>query len=694
MNAMPESMETPQQAARRLSAHKLRDGYKPEALHGYPDATGKPIYWRIRLKHPGTHDKWIRPMHWDGSCYALGEPPAPPEGKPLYGLDRLAAEPDAAVYLVEGEACADALHMRGLVAVTSGGKDSADAADWTPLKGRTCIIWPDNDVPGMEYAQNVVRKLHNVAATVHLIAPEIVQSLPPKGDCVDWLHAHPEATADDVRALDTVQPEQGQDAMPTSEPEPLRRPLPPAEPYPVHALGDVLGDAVRRIHAVVQAPEAMCGQSVLAAASLAAQAHASVRIDGRREPLSLWHVTIGESGERKSAADAWALHAHKDHERTGIERFRQEQASHAVKLSAHEAAVRAASKGKDAGRIEAALLDVGPPPEPPLLPMLLVSEPTLEGVHKQLIAGQPSIGLFSDDGGDFLGGHAMNRDNRTKTAASLSKLWDDGSFDRVRAGDGAGKFYGRRVALHLMVQPIIAEAVLSDALLIGQGFLPRCLLAWPSSTIGTRRYVEADLSSDPGMVRYWSRMRALLEREPTVRHGTRNQLEPRDLTLTPEAKAYWTQVQDAIEADMGERGDFASARAWASKAGAQVLRIAGVLTLVEDPDAGVIHRPTIENAATLALYHLGEAVRIVGTSAVPAEVKHAEALLAWCHETRHTLLHSREALRLGPNCIRTRQVFDAAMQELERSGWAMPVEGGAVIDGKHRRRVWAIQRGA
>lgn len=67
----------------------------------------------------------------------------------------------------------------------------------------------------------------------------------------------------------------------SGEPEPLRRPLPSAEPYPIEALGEILGPAAQRMHEVIQAPEARCGQSVLAAASLAAQAHADVLVDGR-----------------------------------------------------------------------------------------------------------------------------------------------------------------------------------------------------------------------------------------------------------------------------------------------------------------------------------------------------------------------------------------------------------------------------
>src|SRR5688572_4662354 len=80
--------------------------------------------------------------------------------------------------------------------------------------------------------------------------------------------------------------------QPKSEPEPLRRPLEPPSPYPLDALGPVLSATAKRIHEVVQAPAALCGQSVLAAAALAAQQHADVTVDGRTEPLSLYAVTI------------------------------------------------------------------------------------------------------------------------------------------------------------------------------------------------------------------------------------------------------------------------------------------------------------------------------------------------------------------------------------------------------------------
>ncbi len=497
-------------------------------------------------------------------------------------------------------------------------------------------------------------------------------------------------TGRDLRRT-TPKPPPPSPAIGRAAPEPLRRPLAAPLPYPIEALGEVLGAAAERIHAVVQCPAAMCGQSILAAASLAVQAHADVVIDGRREPLSLWHVTVGLSGERKSAADGWALRIHREHEHMLADAYHRDHIVYEMEVGAHKASTRKAEKKTDAAAIRAALADIGNPPVPPLQPWLMLSEPTLEGLHKLYQHGRPSLGLFNDDAGDFLTGHAMSQENRAKSAAGFSRLWDNGEFSRIRAGDGAAKFYGRRLALHVMVQPVIAESVLSDDVLTGQGFLARCLMAWPESTIGTRAYVETDLSADPAMLTYWGCIRGRLTASATLRAGTRNELEPRALALAPDAKARWIEIADAIEGDM--TGDFADVKAWASKGGAQILRIAAVLTLIDNDDADVIRIGAIGRAARLTLYHLSEAARIVGTASTPPRIRHAEALLGWCRDTGRTLLYSSDALRNGPKCIRTADTFTTAVGVLEGTGWAEYVEGGATLGGKQRAKVWQVRIG-
>ena len=116
--------ETPKEAARRFSGSILEKGFEPVALHAYTDIMGLPLYWRIRAKHPVTGKKWIRPLRLGDNGYELGEPQFT-DGKPLYALQRIAANPDAMVWLLEGEQKSDELNRLGLVATTSGGATSA-----------------------------------------------------------------------------------------------------------------------------------------------------------------------------------------------------------------------------------------------------------------------------------------------------------------------------------------------------------------------------------------------------------------------------------------------------------------------------------------------------------------------------------------------------------------------------------------
>jgi len=76
-----------------------------------------------------------------------------PEPRPLYGLDRLQAHPDAPVLVVEGEKAADvAQAISGPLVVVSwpGGSNAVGKADWTLLQGRRVCLWPDNDAPGFK----------------------------------------------------------------------------------------------------------------------------------------------------------------------------------------------------------------------------------------------------------------------------------------------------------------------------------------------------------------------------------------------------------------------------------------------------------------------------------------------------------------------------------------------------------------
>jgi hypothetical protein len=182
-------------------------------------------------------------------------------------------------------------------------------------------------------------------------------------------------------------------------PRPLQRVLSKPEPFPLDALG-ALGAPALRLHAVIKAPLAICGQSVLAATTLAVQAYRDAVNDGRVIPLSQYFLTIAESGERKSAVDTEALRAHKAHEKRLHEQYEPllldyENDLAAFKKSRDEALKRAKTRADR----KKALDDLGPPPTAPLHPMFVCEEPSYPGLIKQYLRGRPSLGLFADEGG-------------------------------------------------------------------------------------------------------------------------------------------------------------------------------------------------------------------------------------------------------------------------------------------------------
>jgi len=301
------------EAARRLAAPALAEGFSPEALHTYRDAEGNPIYWRIRAKNPATGDKWIRPMHLNGHGYRLGEPKF--NGlKPLYNLDEITkAAQSAPVFIVEGEKAADALSNQGVLATTSGGSESADRTDWTPCRGRNCVIWRDHDEAGQQYAESVERTLSGVARTIEWIEVAVLE-LPAKGDAADWIAAHPNATAADVLALpkrarrheaaaDTpqVQPlsENRTGAILTTASIVLRATREWPEPLDDAAFQGLAGDIVREIEPHTEAdPAAILVQTLVVFGSLVGRGP-HIRVEGDEHHPNFNALLVGDTSKAR-----------------------------------------------------------------------------------------------------------------------------------------------------------------------------------------------------------------------------------------------------------------------------------------------------------------------------------------------------------------------------------------------------------
>ena len=481
-------------------------------------------------------------------------------------------------------------------------------------------------------------------------------------------------------------------------PQPLVREIAPGAPYPVHALGP-LRAAVEAVQGMTQAPLAIPAQSALAVASLAVQGFADVETLGGTRPTSLYALTIARSGERKSACDAPLMAALRAHEREQAKAQREEMErwhnAHAIWKGERERILVEAKKGKGEKQTaaQADLQALGPEPEAPPSADRTVTEPTFEGLTKLFAHGQPSLGLFSDEGGQFLGGHAMNSENRQKTLAAFNDLWQGNPIRRTRAGDGHSTLYGRRLAVHLMAQPTVARGFMADPLAADTGFLPRFLICEPPSAIGTRMQANAR-RDDWALGAFAGRLRDILESPLPMDLETR-ELQPRTLQLTPEARTLLVTFSDALEAEQAPGGDLAHITGTASKTAEQAARIAGVLTLWRDLEAPKVEGRDMADAIDLAQFYLSEASRLASAALVSAEIDRAEALRKWLLESwPEKEIMVRDVVRLGPNPLRESPKARGALAILEKHGWLVPLEAGTVVRGAARAEAWAIVKGA
>ena len=145
---------------------------KPTATWAYRNAAGEVLFFQNRFDTAAGKTYLPQTYCKDKNGHASWHLKAPPEPRPAYGLDRLAANPVAPVLFTEGEKAADAAQrlFPDFVAVTTlNGAKSPEKTDLMPFAGRTVYIAPDNDEAGIAYAKSLNDLLSAVGAQVAAI---------------------------------------------------------------------------------------------------------------------------------------------------------------------------------------------------------------------------------------------------------------------------------------------------------------------------------------------------------------------------------------------------------------------------------------------------------------------------------------------------------------------------------------------
>ena len=418
--------------------------------------------------------------------------------------------------------------------------------------------------------------------------------------------------------------------------------------YPVVALGP-LAPACEAIAAAGQVQPAMVGQCLLGAASLLTQGLFNVETLAGQRPLSLYLLTLGDSGDGKSTAQGAALAPVNEWQRRQAEGYRDD-------LKAFDKAKGSRKRGDD-------------PPEAPACPYRLVGDATVEGLRRDLDGGVCSQGVFTDEAAAILSGYGMSADHRSKTAGVFSKLWDAGHLSVSRVTGGRVERYGRRVALHWLIQPMAASESIGDPLLSALGFWPRFLAAWPEAQAPRlARAFRPDKLEVVGA--YWQRCNDLLEMPLPDDAG-----DCPVLALTDEARELLGHAFERFERD-ARRGDLQMVKPFALRASEQACRVAGVLSAFEGNRT--VSAEAMRGALMLVAYSLRTWHAIVDEGAADQRGAFALRLYEWL-TTRPGWCESLAVIvNGGPACVRTKNKRDAALSELEAAGLVSIAEGKAL----------------
>jgi hypothetical protein len=479
-------------------------------------------------------------------------------------------------------------------------------------------------------------------------------------------------------------------------------------PFPESAFPIVLKDAIEAITENVKLPIEMAAASVLAAASYCAQSHVNVMSPkGTISPTSLFLLSVGKSGERKSASDNAALTPIKVYQKQLKISYDTEMIEYKKRKAIYEADFKQITHmkyipdNKDPEMNKATqVAKLGPEPRHPLSYQIILMDATTEGITTQFSIGQPSLALFIDEGGIFTSGFSMNKDNKTRTVGVLSKLWDEGIADRTRKeSEDSYLLENRRLAAHLLIQPELAEDFLADKIMRSQGILSRYLIAWPKTKIGTRIIEEYELDdklqSDPRIMRYNNDLLWCLQTAWARSPENEQELLPTVLELTPDAKKLWLAAHNWIEDAQFLGGAYESIQGFASKMLENAMRIAGIFEFVINVNATQVSEIALNSALKIMHYYAYQQLEVLGNSDLDVKTSNALALLKWIQEE----FENGEATKINYTTIsqfakpfqvrQSKPLLIEALATLEQFNWLVPA---AVNVRKNASKTWIIQR--
>lgn len=587
-------LPVPADAPRTIPPHRLG---KPSNRWPYRDRSGALLGLVARFDRDNGKD--VMPLTFCRNA-ATGETAWRWQGfndpRPLYGLEKLDALPDAGVLVVEGEKAADAaqaLFPEYVVVTSPGGSNAAAKADWSALKGRRVVVWPDNDEPGRHYAANVARLVMEAGA-VSVAVVDVPTDWPKGWDVADPL---PEGVtvADLRRMLDAAAPIDATSppTMVDGDGWPALVPLdaPNLPRLDRDALPGWAGDFAAALSDATETPVELAASMVLATCSAAAARRFRIMVKpGYFESLNQWLACALPPGNRKSAVQSASTAPLRGWEFDKAELLGDEIKAAASALATAQARAKElrskaarATDDMDAHDLaaQAAAIEANMP-EVPRVPQLWTSEVTPEKLGMILAENDERIAWLSSEGGlfDIMGGRYSNG----VPNIDLFLKAHSGDADRVdRVGRAPVLLREPLLTIGLSPQPDVLRGLAGKPGFRGRGLLARFLFLLPPSPLGYRTLAASPVPKRIEQA-FAAGVRAILDAPPAV--GDDGDERPHILRLSPAAHDEWQAFALHIETTMRPGGEFEHATDWAGKCPGAAARLAGVLHVIETAVTG------------------------------------------------------------------------------------------------------------
>lgn len=440
-------------------------------------------------------------------------------------------------------------------------------------------------------------------------------------------------------------------------------------PFPVHVLPSIIRNTVYEVTQNTQAPLALVAASALGTVSLACQNGIDVcRFNHLRSPVSLFLLTLADSGERKSSVDKALMKPLYQLEEQKFIEYMRDYATWENNIQVFNAQRKALTSklkseircNKDTSATEAqlkAFLETRP--AEPVRFKLMFNDATPAAIKDFLCGQWRAIGMMSDEGGTIFSGHTINE------LPFVNKMWDGSILSVERKCNPERLIKDARVTLSVMLQPVIFKAYQERKgdMAKGVGFFARCLICQPDSTQGYRQ-ISSPVTSSEHLPVFHKRLMDIIT-DNLVRH---DENERECLVFCPEAEQRMIEFYNKVESEMGLIGFLSDFKDYASKVAENMARMAALLHYFEGR-GGDISLIAVEAAIQIISWYVDEYVRLFSQ---PQELtlvsSEANELYYWikeyCVKNMIPYLRKNTILQYGPSRLRNRAKVNELLSTL------------------------------